>query len=97
MNAFLQSILVSPDPETDGKDVKFIEVLNAAGDRIENEFSGQPELKADALNVIGYTYNQLGLYDMAEPKLREARELNLANRGASDVHTLRAMLCWANV
>lgn len=90
LNKFMQNILVSPDPEQNGKDVKIVEVLESAVERANEEFAQQPELRADALYSIGRTYAALGQNKEAEPLLRAANELNLSTRGADNENTFRS-------
>ena len=76
LNKFLQSILSAASPEEKGKDATVIQVLDDAAERIDTEFSTQPELKAQALLTIGQTYTWLGLMEKAEKTLRVALKLN---------------------
>lgn len=72
LNQFLQSILSAASPNAMGKNAKVIAVLDDAASRINVDFAYQPELRARALSTIGQTYNELGVPETAEPKLREA-------------------------
>lgn len=76
LNKFLQSILSAASPEEKGKDATVIQVLDDAAERIDTEFSTQPELRAQALLTIGQTYTWLGLMEKAEKTLRVALKLN---------------------
>jgi tetratricopeptide (TPR) repeat protein len=92
LNEFLQSILSAAAPEEKGKDAKVIEVLNDAAQRVDTEFSNQPELRAQALLTIGQTYAQLGLIDQAEKALREAMRLNSQLYGEENKATVVSMV-----
>jgi serine/threonine protein kinase len=92
LNRFLQSILSAAAPEQKGKDAKVIEVLNDAAQRVDTEFSNQPELRAQALLTIGQTYAQLGLIDQAEKALREAMRLNSQLYGEMNEATVVSMV-----
>ncbi len=94
LNVFLQSILSAASPEAKGKDAKVIEVLDDAAARLDNELADQPELKAKALTTIGRTYDDLGLPEKAEPKLREALAIydGLAAADPHDVTVTKAFL-----
>jgi serine/threonine-protein kinase len=87
LNNFLKSILSAASPEQKGIDVKVVEVLNDAAGRIETEFAGQPELRAQALQTVGATYGEMGLYDEAEKYLRESLRINLEVNGAESKAT----------
>jgi serine/threonine-protein kinase len=95
LNKFLQSILSAAAPEEKGKDAKVIEVLNDAAQRVDTEFSNQPELRAQALLTIGQTYSQLGLTGQAEKALREAVKLNSQLYGEENKATVMSMLLLA--
>lgn len=47
------------------------EFLDYSLSSIRTDFSGQPELKARLLNVMGKVYTNLGLYDVADETIRE--------------------------
>lgn len=92
LNKFLQSILSAASPEERGKDATVIQVLNDAADRIDAEFSDQPELKAQMLLTVGRTYGRLGLVREFELKLREALQVNSALYGEANKATTASMI-----
>jgi serine/threonine-protein kinase len=92
LNKFLQSMLSAASPEEKGREAKVIEVMEDAAARIETEFAGQPELKAQALLTIGQTYDQIGLVNQAEAPLREALRLNLSLYGENNQATALSMI-----
>ncbi len=77
VNRFLQEMLGSADPRVKGKDVKIVEVLEFAAERIETELSEQPEIIADLQTTIGLTYLSLGLFEKSETHLQKALEIRL--------------------
>ncbi|HZW08751.1 MAG TPA: serine/threonine-protein kinase [Phycisphaerales bacterium] len=84
INQFLQSILQSANAFTgQGKDVTVREVLEGAADRARVELADHPAVLAPALASIGSTYTSLGLYEEAEPLLRQALGLARALPPAS--------------
>lgn len=87
LNNFLQTILSSAAPVEKGKDAKVIDVIDDAAERIDTEFPGQPELRAQALLSVGNTYRTLGLTDKAERTLREALKLNTELYGEENAAT----------
>ncbi len=84
INAFLQEILAAPNPEVDGKDVKVVDVLKNASEKINRELSGDPEIKAAALFTIGTTYMGLGLYNKAEKYLKSSLDISKKIYSAND-------------
>jgi tetratricopeptide (TPR) repeat protein len=70
---FLQDMLASVDPgQAQRTDVTVRQLLDEAAQRIDTEFTGQPENEAALHDTIGATYRSLGLYDDAERHLRAA-------------------------
>jgi eukaryotic-like serine/threonine-protein kinase len=47
-------------------------LLDSGVDRVQQELVGQPELRADILQVMGRIYRRLGVYDKAQPLLDQA-------------------------
>jgi eukaryotic-like serine/threonine-protein kinase len=90
LNKFLQSILSAASPEEKGKDVRVIEVLHDAAQRIQTELNGQPAIKAQALETIGETYVKLGLLSEAEANLSEAFQINSALYGSANHATTQS-------
>lgn len=74
---FLQSILVSVDPdEARGRDTTILqELLRDAAARVERQLADEPEVAAAIRITIGNTYANLGQLDRAEPQLRAAAAL----------------------
>src|SRR5205085_12329405 len=76
INAFLQQMLASADPDTGrGRDVTVVSVLGAASRQIETEFNDQPEIEASLRETIGRTYTSLGDYEPAERHLQRALDI----------------------
>ena len=78
INQFLQKMLASADPRSEGKDVKVTEVLGMAAQSLESDFEGQPEIRADLDNTLGMTYLGLGQFESAQEHLRRSLETRLA-------------------
>jgi serine/threonine-protein kinase len=70
--AFLKEMLSAVDPYKSGKSVTVAEVLAEAARRLDQELGDHPEIEAEVRTTIGVTYQNLGLYDEAEPHLRRA-------------------------
>ena len=75
VNRFLQSMLSAADPSRDGREVKVVDVLDRAGDRLTRELVGQPELEAELRATLASTYQGLGVFDPAVSHARRALEL----------------------
>jgi serine/threonine-protein kinase len=72
---FLEEIFDVSDPfSPDGEVITAREVLERGAERIRSELAGEPETRATLMNSIGRVYAGLGLYDRAEPLVREALE-----------------------
>jgi len=72
---FLTDLFKVSDPgEARGNTITAREVLDRGAERIERELADQPEVQAAIMNTIGVVYNNLGLYDAAEPFLSRALE-----------------------
>ncbi len=80
-----------------GRDVLMREVLDAAGERMEDaaraggRFEGQPLVEASIRATLGRTYYELGEYPSAEPHLLRALELREGTLGGEHPDTLSAM------
>lgn len=69
---FLQTVLVSADPQHD-KSAVVRDVLDAASKRVEQERTEmKPDLAADIRETLAQTYAELGLFTQAEDALRTA-------------------------
>lgn len=71
------------DPrEARGAEITAQELLDRGVARVDRELTGQPELRAHMLHVLGRTYLELGLYDPAETLLNRALESRRSRLGA---------------
>ncbi len=73
INAFLQSIFASADPNWYSSgfgqrgEVRVVDVLEQAGRRIDVELKDEPEIRAELHHTIGTTFQSLGEFDQAQP------------------------------
>lgn len=80
-NDFVQGILRAPNPwhgdaeSGPARDIKVVDVLDAAGERIDASFEGRPEVEANARETLGATYMELGELEKSRPHLERAHEL----------------------
>ncbi len=72
LNGFLEDLLASADPTRMGKDVRVVEVLDAAGAKLDTELANEPEILAQAHETLCRSYRNLGLYEPAERQARAA-------------------------
>lgn len=75
VTGFLVDLFRVSDPEQGrGPTITAREILDQGAGRLDRELAGQPRVKARMLQTIGTVYQQLGLYDRADPLLRQALE-----------------------
>ncbi|MBI1852415.1 MAG: serine/threonine protein kinase [Planctomycetes bacterium] len=72
---FLRDMLVAVDPKALGRDVKVVDVLDAASKKVDSAVAGHPVIQAKLDQAIGVTYDGLGRFDEAEARLRAALAL----------------------
>lgn len=73
VSGFLVDIFRLSDPqEGRGPTITAREILDQGAARLDRELAGQPRVKARLLQTVGTVYQQLGLYDRAEPLLEQA-------------------------
>src|SRR5262245_29689477 len=76
ISAFLVSLFEISDPDqTRGSTITAREVLDTGAEKTANELKGQPAVQAALLEAMGRAYVSLGLFDRAEPLLRQALNL----------------------
>lgn len=86
VSTFLVDMLGSLEPnKAQGEAVTVREVLDASVKKISTGLDGQPEVQATVMDTMGGAYFSLGLYDDAEPLLRQALKLRRQARGPIDV------------
>jgi tetratricopeptide (TPR) repeat protein/predicted Ser/Thr protein kinase len=64
----------SPDAPNRADSITVRQLLDSGAARIRRELGGQPAVQSRLLNTMGSVYMSLGLYDRAEPLLRESLE-----------------------
>jgi eukaryotic-like serine/threonine-protein kinase len=79
INVFLQGLLSAPDPFSDGREVRVVDVLAGAAERVALELRDQPHVAAAVHRTLGITYQNLGLYEEGESQLQQALNLRRAN------------------
>ncbi|MCH7719553.1 MAG: serine/threonine protein kinase [Planctomycetes bacterium] len=99
-NEFLEEMLSSADPGRDGREVRVVEVLDQAAQRVAHAFAEQPEIESSLRGTIGVSYRALGLYDASGPHLEASLRLARSAHDPKDRLVLEAMnelalLYWA--
>jgi tetratricopeptide (TPR) repeat protein/tRNA A-37 threonylcarbamoyl transferase component Bud32 len=89
-SAFLVQAFRSPDPSQDGRQVKVVEVLDKASERLDKEFTGSPATRGTLLDALGRTYQGLGMADRAIDLLAKARTVLESALGAEHPLTLQS-------
>ena len=73
INAFLLETLGSANPvEGRSRDVRLLDALRLASEKVGEGFASQPDLQGRVLGTLGQTYLRLGEYPEAETALRGA-------------------------
>ncbi len=98
VNAFLQTMLNYSDPSTglseqNGKETTVKDVLNEASKRLETtDLSGQPDIKAELLRIVGASYLSQGQYDLADKNLTAALALQRQLYGDGSTEILQTLV-----
>ena len=69
INKFLVTMLASPRPFGEGKDVKVVDILDTAALNLEDADPETPRVEASIRATLGISYYHLGRYDEAEYQL----------------------------
>jgi non-specific serine/threonine protein kinase/serine/threonine-protein kinase len=91
INEFLKSMLSSPDPSKDGRDVKVIDILDNAQEKIGESFQDKPEIEESLRHTLGETYNALGVYEKSVAELETALNIQKRILGPDHPDTLNTM------
>jgi hypothetical protein len=88
---FLVGLFEVADPEAgQGGDITAREILDAGSARIQAELSDEPAVRARMQSTVGTVYRSLGLYEQAEPLLREGLATSEELYGSQDTRSLEA-------
>lgn len=92
VSSFLVDMFGALEPDkAKGGAVPVREVLDTGVKKIAAGLGHQPEVRAAVLDAMGGAYFSLGLYDDAEPLLRQALELRRHARGPINADVARSM------
>ena len=82
VTAFLVDLFEVSNPgQALGETITARELLRRGAERIEGELPDQPQVKAELMETMGQVYWRLGLYDEAEPLVRDSLELRESTLG----------------
>jgi serine/threonine protein kinase/Tfp pilus assembly protein PilF len=88
---FLQGMLSSADPGQLGRDVRVVDVLDGAADRVSEDFAGHPRRQAAVHLTLGKTYQSLGELEAADREFTSAFEIRSELDGAGSPSALEAL------
>jgi serine/threonine protein kinase len=91
INEFLNSMLSSPDPSKDGREVKVIDILDNARERIGESFKDKQEIEASVRHTLGNTYDAIGVYEKSVAELEKALDIQKRILGLDHPDTLNTM------
>lgn len=85
---YLEGVLSAADPHMDGRRVRVVDLLEKASRNVAEDLKNQPEVGASIRKTIGWTFLELGLYEMAEKELRQCLEFQTQHLGPDHPDTL---------
>jgi len=91
INEFLNSMLSSPDPSKVGRDVKVVDILDTAREKIGESFKDKQEIEASVRNTLGRTYDAIGVYEKSVAELERALSIQKRILGLDHPDTLSTM------
>lgn len=99
VNAFLQGMLASADPEQAANPhLSVREMIDAAASELDaGGLSSQPTIEAAVRTTIGKAYQSLGLFEASEAQIRRALELRRHAFGEPSGPTAASLLDLANL
>jgi serine/threonine protein kinase/Tfp pilus assembly protein PilF len=85
----LEDLLSGADPypsevRTEGKEPTVRDVLDAGAERVEKHFSGEPEVQARMLTLMGRIYERLGVHDKARQLLTRGLDIGRQTLGDNE-------------
>lgn len=85
---FLEEMLASADPGVMGREIRVIDVLDEAAERLEASFDATPSRKATVALTLGRTYRGLGDHEGARALFEQALALRTEQNGPDGSGTL---------
>ena len=87
IKSFLLEMISSPDPLKDGSEVKVIDVIKNASQKLSKELRDYPQIEAEIRTMLANTYQNLGVYDSAETELLKSHLITRKIFGNKSVET----------
>ncbi|HEY0459458.1 MAG TPA: protein kinase [Pyrinomonadaceae bacterium] len=99
VSAFLQKMMLTANPaDNKGYSATINDMLEQAARRLENDdFSKQPEVKAELQKIIGRIYLGQGQYELGEKYLREALKTEIEIYGEAHPKVLKTKLALGEI
>ncbi len=91
VNAFLIDVLTLSDPNNTGNELTLAQVLENAGERIDEKFANRPDLASEIRHTIGYSMLSHHRLDAAAKMLETAHRESIDAYGADDIRTVRIL------
>ncbi len=91
VNTFLRNMLASADPARRGRDIRVLDVLDAAAVTADADFAAHPYNRAAVLETLGRTYQSVGELAKGHEMLSRALALRRQELGPKAPETLAAM------
>lgn len=94
INTFLHDFLAASDPVSNpNTEITAAQLLDRAAARLDEstELEGQPRVRAALLHTIGYSYMNLGKFELAERLLTEALALRERHQRAPDPELIESL------
>ncbi len=91
IKSFLLEMFASPDPNEDGSEVKVIDVITDASQKLSNELKDYPQIEAEIRTMLANTYQNLGVYDSAETELLKSHLITKKVFGNTSVETASSL------
>ncbi len=91
INQFLSSMLSSPDPGKEGRDVRVIDILDHARERIDESFKDKQDIEASVRYTLGRTYEAVGVYEKSIAELEQSLDIQQHILGPDHPDTLKTL------
>lgn len=94
---FFTDMLAQATPESRGKDITVVEMIDLARLDLEKRFAGRPLLEARIRYTMGATYVSLSEFDKAAEQLRKARQIFESSAAADQSDLLKTRITLATL
>jgi serine/threonine protein kinase/tetratricopeptide (TPR) repeat protein len=92
VSRFLASLFEAANPDqARGKEVTARDMLDRGAERLQEELTDQPEVRAKMMSVVAEVYLSLGYYDEADSLVRDALAIQRELNGERHIDTMKSM------